>query len=70
VAHPSLNLRAMRRGSLQTVMQGGATLAEAQHRAGHMSSRTTEVYLDQGRLNLEAARRADIVTGPLLPSLH
>lgn len=69
VAHPAMNLRAMRRGSLQTVASSAeAPIKSVMERAGHTSDRTTRRYLDFGRRDVEAHREGARITAPLLPS--
>ena len=69
VADLSLNLRAMRRGSLQALAASGEVpLQEVMLRAGHTNERTTRRYLDWGRMDGEARRAGARHAGVLLPS--
>jgi hypothetical protein len=69
VADPQLNLRAMRRGSIQAVMLApGATIQAVRDRAGHTSERTTRRYLDWGRRDAEALRQGAALAAALQPS--
>jgi len=54
VANPALNMRSMRRGSLQTLAMSGMPIKQVMERAGHTNERTTRRYLDWGRLDGEA----------------
>jgi integrase len=71
VADPGLNMRAMRRGSLQALSSGvdttGATLEEVQEAAGHTNPRTTQRYLEWNSRNRHAAVTGTRITAALLP---
>jgi integrase len=68
-ADPGLNLRAMRRGSLQTIMQQeGCTVEELMQRAGHTNAKTTRRYLAFGLEDREAQMAAIPRTRPLQPT--
>jgi len=68
-ADPSLNLRAMRRGSLQAVsLIPGTTVDQLMLRAGHTSPATTRRYLGFGLKDMEAARNSVSQTLPLQPA--
>ena len=69
VAHPALNLRAMRRGSLQTVSASGLVpMTAVMDRAGHTNIRTTRRYHDFGRADVEALRQGALMAAALLPA--
>jgi integrase len=68
-ADPALNLRAMRRGSLQTVMQQeGVSVEQLMLRAGHTNPKTTRRYLSFGMQDREAQLASSPQTLPLQPS--
>jgi len=68
-ADPALNLRAMRRGSLQAVMaQEGCTIEELMARAGHTNPKTTRRYLAFGLEDVEAQNLAVLRTQSLQPA--
>jgi len=66
VANPALNLRAMRRGSLQTASESSdVTLDMLRIRAGHARETTTVGYLDNGLRSGERRRAGDVIARAL-----
>jgi hypothetical protein len=68
VANPSLNLRAMRRGALQTMALGGTPAEVLMSYSGHTNVATLKRYLDWGRLLGTAATAGAEAARPLAGS--
>lgn len=70
VAHPSLNMRAMRRGSLQTMAAAGVPVETLMTRAGHTNTRTTLRYLNFGNEYKAGLEEGARIADALQPTPH